>query len=108
MAFLRLLTAAIPSAVANTFSVSAFNYQGKVYALNTIVSNIITVLNGTIAWVCLAVFSIGALMFSIGPALGKSDWQSNGKGMMIAACIGAAIVVGANGILGLVIYFIYF
>lgn len=105
MVFLRILLA-ISTAHAATLDVTGFNFGSVDYTLGNFIENIITVLYGTILPVCMAVFAVGALTMTA--SMGRSDWQSAGKNMMIGSLIGAAIVLGARGILGLVTYFLYF
>ncbi|MDD5469498.1 MAG: hypothetical protein PHO92_01725 [Candidatus Peribacteraceae bacterium] len=70
-----------------------------------VVGNITDLLTGSIVAVGIAMFLVGALLYTISGE--KEDRKNQGKDFMIGALIGVGIVVSARAILNLVLYFIY-
>ncbi len=70
-----------------------------------VLDNLGGVLLGTGYFVCAAIFVTGAFFYIA--SAGSEDRKGYGKGMMIGAAIGAAIITGARGIMNTVLIFIY-
>ena len=70
-----------------------------------VIDNVTNVMAGSITAIAIAAFSVGALLFAM--AGGDDSKKSQGKDFMVGACWGVGIVIGAKGILNLVMYFIY-
>jgi hypothetical protein len=88
-------------------STGAFGIEAVTGPLNvpTVISNILTVMLGTITLVCIAIFIAGAFFLTI--SAGDEQRKSLGKDLMIGAVIGIIIVVAAKAILQLAFFFVY-
>ena len=74
-------------------------------SLAQIANNIISALQYTIVPLGVALFAVGAFMYTISG--GSEDRKSQGKDFMIGSLIGVAVVLGAKMILNFIIYFLY-
>lgn len=98
---------AAPAANAmDTFDTTVIDPAG-VFGIDvpTAFSNLASVLQNTIMPVCGAIFALGALLYIA--SAGNDERKNQGKEFMIGAVIGLGVVVAANTILDLTIYFIY-
>jgi len=106
----KLLSFAVVPIILLPSSAAAFNmpvggFWGGGVTLPMMIQNLITVLMGSAAAVCVAVFAAGAFFYII--SAGDEQRKGLGKGMMVGAVIGAIIIAGAMGIMNTVLYFIY-
>jgi len=104
LASTALLAPAAALAVGETMSISSFGAGGS-YTMENVIGNITETLATTIEIVCVTVFVAGALLFIV--SAGNEQRKTLGKDMMISAVIGFAVVVGAQGIMNMVLFFIY-
>lgn len=72
---------------------------------DSVAANLLNFLATTIEFVCIALFVVGALLFTV--SRGKDDLVQRGKSLMIGSLTGLAIVLAAQGILNTVIYLLY-
>ena len=79
-------------------------YAGKI-SWSNIVTNIIGTLGITIFAVSVAAFLIGALMYVSGFV--SEENKNKGKGLMIGALFGMAIVLSAKAIFNTAFFFVY-
>lgn len=75
-----------------------------VLTFDSAVQSIVKVANDTIGIVCTALFIVGAFFFTI--SAGDEQRKSLGVDLMKGAAMGMAIVVGANGIINMIMYFL--
>ena len=68
------------------------------------VASIVKVANDTIGIVCTALFIVGAFFFTI--SAGDEQRKSLGVDLMKGAAMGMAVVVGANGIINMIVFFL--
>ena len=104
---LPLLRSLIPHAAAQdpvhrTLDVSAFFGTLNV---NNVMANFANTLIGSAFLVCIAIFVAGAFFYTI--STGDDQRKSLGKGMMMGAAIGVAVIAGAQAIMNTVLFFVY-
>lgn len=103
---LRALASALtPRAHAafDSFTVTTWGYGDRTWI--DVLQNIVTMLKATITVAAVAVFVVGALMWTI--SAGDENRKSKGKNMMVGALIGLGIVLGAQAILRTASYFVW-
>ena len=95
----------VPSALAafDTFTVTTWGYGDLTW--QNILNNIVNMLKATVTVAAVAVFVVGAFMFTI--SAGDETRKANGKKMMIGALMGLGIVFGAQAILRTASYFVW-
>jgi len=86
-----------------TLIVTTFGYGGATWS--SIVASVLQVMKVTILSISSVVFVAGAGLFIISGA--NEGLRNQGKNMMIGSLIGLAIVIGGQGILNTIMYFIY-
>ena len=86
-----------------SFTVTGWGYSDRTW--QDILQSIVTMLQATITMAAVAVFVVGAFMFTI--SAGGEDRKSKGKNMMIYSLWAVGIVWGANAILRTVSYFVW-
>lgn len=85
---------------------SLFDWEWGVGGLSIgdVLFNIITVLQTAIGYVCGGLFFIGAYLYM---TAGSVDDGALGKKIMKGSLMGLFIVLGAKGIMGTILYFVY-
>ena len=71
-----------------------------------IAPSIITFLGTSIFWISLTMFVVGTLLFIL--SAGNEGLLTRGKGLMIGALIGMAVVLGAYALYRTVVWVLYF
>jgi hypothetical protein len=78
---------------------------GPVNNVETILTRLINYMAYTVVFAASAMFAVGALYITF--SRGESDLVKRGKGLIIGAVVGSAIVLGAFTILRTMMYVIY-
>jgi hypothetical protein len=73
-------------------------------SFDSAVASFVQVANDTIGIVCTALFIVGAFFFTI--SAGDDARKSLGVDLMKGAAMGMAVVIGANGIINMIVYFL--
>lgn len=89
------------SALARTLHVGV----GTSYSVEVILTRIINYMAGAVVFCAAAMFAVGALYVTA--SRGDADTVKKGKGLIIGAIVGAAVVLGSFAILRTIFYYIY-
>lgn len=101
---LHLITGATACLAAGA-QLNVNNWYAGNLTTNQILTNIFNTFGGTILYVVVAVFAVGALL--IVASAFKGEWKDTGKQAIINALIGLVIVVCSLVIINSVMYYLY-
>ena len=100
---------AIPMQAHAAGGLSTYTLDTQQWGFNVTAADIVSNVQSTLAMSIVAMatmgFLVGALLFILSGQ--NAEWKNLGKDFMIGALIGVGIVMGAKGILNLVMHFIY-